>query len=85
MFLAEKPISQYKYIRACIARYDIPQLMLLSRKKVYETMPDPKLQMPSYLRRTVQSSSNSNSKEDKLWDWDGFFRLYVVSGKSLLL
>ena len=84
MFLAEKPISQYKYIRACIARYDIPQLMLLSRKKVYETMPDPKLQMPSYLRRTVQSSSNSNSKEDKLWDWDGFFRLYVVSGKNLI-
>ena len=80
MFLAEKPISQYKYIRACIARHEIPQLMLMSRKKVYETMPEPKLQMPSYLRRTVQSSSiNPGTKEEKLWHLDGLFKFYVVS------
>jgi len=78
MFFKECAIAQYKYIRACIARHDIPQLMLLSRKKVFETMPDPKLHKPSYLRKTVGTPA-STPKEDKLWDWDGPFRLYVIS------
>ena len=57
-------------------------------------MPDPKLQMPSYLRRTTTQSSTANSnsnssstasssstttKEDKLWDWEGYFRFMCVS------
>ena len=78
MFFKECDIAQYKYIRACIARHDIPQLMLLSRKKVYETMPDPKLHKPSYLRKTVGTPANI-PKEEKLWEWDGFFRLFVIS------
>jgi len=28
MFFKECAIAQYKYIRACIARHEIPQLML---------------------------------------------------------
>lgn len=50
MLLKECAIAQYKYIRACIARHDTPQLMLMYRKKLYESMPDPKLHKPSYLR-----------------------------------
>lgn len=78
MLLAEVAISQYKYIRACIARHDIPQLMLLSRKRVYETLPEPKLHMPSYLRRTIPPPATP-PKEDKLWDWESFFRVIVIS------
>ena len=59
MFFKECAIAQYKYIRACIARHDIPQLMLLSRKKVFETMPDPKLHKPSYLRKTVGTPAST--------------------------
>jgi len=31
-FLMQCPITQYKYVRACIARRQIPQLMLMSKK-----------------------------------------------------
>ena len=33
--------------------------MLLSRKKVFETMPDPKLHKPSYLRKTVGTPAST--------------------------
>ena len=78
MFFKECAIGQYKYIRACIARHEVPQLMLLSRKSVYETIPEPKLHMPAYLRKVVPPPQNP-PKEDKLWDWEGFFRLFVIS------
>lgn len=61
MFFKESAIAQYKYIRACIARDNIPQLMLLSRKKVYETMPEPKLHKPSYLRKTPSSQTQATA------------------------
>ena len=78
MFFKECPIAQYKYVRACIARNEVPQLMLLSRKSVYETIPESKLHMPAYLRKVVAPPQNP-PKEDKLWDWEGFFRLFVIS------
>ncbi len=73
------PISQYKYIRACIARNAFPQLMLMSRKKVYESLPQADLLQPAYLRRTLPQTPGKKPKEDLLWDWENVFRIHVVS------
>lgn len=64
------PITQYKYVRSCIAKGEIPQLMLMSRQGVYASLPRPTgiPRIPSSLRRAPsqhsghhQSSFNSSS------------------------
>lgn len=55
LFLFEAyPISQYKYIRECIATEKIPQLMLLTKENVYSTLPDNKFHMPAYVQKGKQ-------------------------------
>ena len=51
-FLRACPISQYKYVRACLARGEIPQMMLMSRKGVYDSLPDvDAFHIPAYYAR----------------------------------
>lgn len=75
--LAQCPISQYKYIRACIARREIPQLMLMSRQRVYETLPVSVIHTPSYMRKTLPATPSKSSKEILLWEYQSFFKFQV--------
>lgn len=67
--LAECAISQYKYIRECIARDRIPQLMLHTRESVYSTLPETNFVWPSYMQRGIQALSEINNQQTvSLWD-----------------
>ena len=77
--LKQCPISQYKYVRACIAKRSIPQLMLMCRKKVYETIPTPTFHIPSYMRRGSSATvSNPAKKSELLWNTEkASFRVHI--------
>jgi hypothetical protein len=81
--LAQVPISQYKHIRACIARRTIPQLMLMSKKKVYESLPEPTFHQPAYMRKALPQTKPP--KEVLLWEYDTFFKINIVSATSVNL
>lgn len=67
--LAEDPISQYKYIRQCISRYTIPQLMLHTRESVYSTLPETPFIWPSYMQRGIQALTEINNQQT-ISQWD---------------
>ncbi|GAB6018709.1 Phosphatidylinositol 4,5-bisphosphate 3-kinase catalytic subunit alpha isoform [Chamberlinius hualienensis] len=70
------PISQYKYIRSCVTKSDIPQLMLMSREAVYASIPHINFQMPAYVRRnTLQHSQHSTMS---LWRVDAMLRIHIL-------
>lgn len=75
-FLKQCPISQYKYIRSCIAKGDTPQLMLMYKKKVYDSLPESSFHPPSYMRKPLTIPIKQSML---LWRVDKYFRLHVLS------
>lgn len=75
-FLLPVPISQYKYIRSSIAKNEIPQMMLMSKKGVYDNLPICDFHVPAFMRKTL---SVPNRSTKSLWHLDAPFSLHVVS------
>jgi len=78
-FMKDCPISQYRYIRECIARREKPQLMIMSRDRVIKNIPifDPTNSLnPGYARKTT---SQSNTPTESLWRINRTFRVHVLS------
>ena len=75
-FLKKCPISQYKYIRACIARNDVPQLALMSKEGIYKTLPKGDLHKPAYIRKSIPPPVK---KTKKLWHIDAHFKVLIES------
>ncbi|KAK7093438.1 phosphatidylinositol 4,5-bisphosphate 3-kinase catalytic subunit alpha isoform-like [Littorina saxatilis] len=76
--LAEVHISQYKYIRECIARNIIPQLMLHTKESVYSTLPETPFIWPSYMQRGIQALSRINEQQTvSLWDVHTTLRIKI--------
>ncbi|XP_040576946.1 phosphatidylinositol 4,5-bisphosphate 3-kinase catalytic subunit alpha isoform [Lepeophtheirus salmonis] len=80
-FLLDCPISQYKYVRRCIAKGEVPQLMLMSKKHIYANLPSFEVRVPSYIRKAPSSLTppSVNSKVIQLWRIDANFRLKITS------
>ena len=81
--LKECPISQYKYIRACIAKRSIPHLMLMCKKKVYETVPIATFHVPSYMKKSLHGISvhpANGKKNELLWNTErSSFRVHIIA------
>ncbi|KAK3592456.1 hypothetical protein CHS0354_001576 [Potamilus streckersoni] len=79
LFLFEEyPISQYKYVRECIATDKIPQLMLLTKENVYSTLPKNVFRMPSYVQRGIQALLDVNNQPTtSIWNINDNFKLLV--------
>jgi len=77
-FLKNCQISQYKYIRQCIAKADTPHLMLMSKDRVYSSLPNSDFHMPGYMRKVASSSSQVKIQTDSLWRVNHPFRLHIL-------
>ncbi|XP_035226902.1 phosphatidylinositol 4,5-bisphosphate 3-kinase catalytic subunit alpha isoform-like isoform X2 [Stegodyphus dumicola] len=76
-YLLERfPLAQYKYIRNCIAKGEIPQLMLMSKEGVCNSLPHCEFRMPSFLRRPPPISSNEETMS--LWNVDAMLRIRIL-------
>lgn len=82
-FLQNCQISQYKYIRQCLAKMETPHLMLMSKERVYNSLPSSDFRMPSWLRRPYTPSNAGNVKMDSLWRVNHSFRLHVQSASRV--
>ena len=82
-FLQNCQISQYKYIRQCLAKMETPHLMLMSKERVYNSLPNSDFRMPSWLRRPYTPSNAGNTKMDSLWRVNHSFRLHVQSASRV--
>ncbi|XP_064642424.1 phosphatidylinositol 4,5-bisphosphate 3-kinase catalytic subunit alpha isoform-like isoform X2 [Lineus longissimus] len=69
-FLLERyPLSQYKYVRKCIARGKIPELMLMAKDDVYSSLPKNMFFLPAYVRRGVNALQQINKQKTmSLWE-----------------
>uniref|UniRef100_T1J0V3 Phosphatidylinositol-4,5-bisphosphate 3-kinase n=1 Tax=Strigamia maritima TaxID=126957 RepID=T1J0V3_STRMM len=74
--LEQYPMCQYKYIRNCIAKGVIPQLMLISKEAVLRSIPRVTLQMPSFTRRP--SSTIPTQQCTSLWRIDAPLRIRIL-------
>ncbi|XP_077865458.1 phosphatidylinositol 4,5-bisphosphate 3-kinase catalytic subunit alpha isoform-like, partial [Saccoglossus kowalevskii] len=73
--LGNYPITQYKFLQQCIIKGTLPQLMLMSKESVYNTIPKNEFVMPSYSRRhggTVDANIIS------LWEVEVFLRIRII-------
>ncbi|PRD35280.1 UNVERIFIED_CONTAM: Pik3ca [Trichonephila clavipes] len=76
-YLLERfPLSQYKYVRNCIAKGEIPQLMLMSKEGVCNSLPHCEFRMPSFLRRAPPPPTNEECIS--LWNVDAMLRIKVL-------
>ena len=76
--LKQCPITQYKYIRACIARGRQAHLMIMNRKTMYEYIPEASLHTPSFMRKAFNPALPS--KTVILWSSEKTsFRVSVTS------
>ena len=75
-FLQACPISQYKYIRACIAKSETPQLMLMSKRGVFDSIAQSDFHQPAYMRKNPALPARNTTK---LWRLEGAFQVYVQS------
>ena len=82
-FLQNCQISQYKYIHQCLAKMMTPHLMLMSKERVYNSLPSSDFRMPSWLRRPYTPSNAGNVKMDSLWRVNHSFRLHVQSASRV--
>ena len=57
--------------------------MLMSKKKVYESLPEPTFHQPGYMRKALPQSKPL--KEVLLWEYDTFFKINVMSATSVNL
>ncbi|CAN7945502.1 unnamed protein product, partial [Ixodes hexagonus] len=65
-----------QYIRTCIAKGDIPQLMLMLKDAVYKAIPPSHYITPSYMRRNPSTSSTQSTMS--LYRVDEVFRVKIV-------
>lgn len=65
-----------QYIRHCLAKGEIPQLCLFSRREVYASLPENTLHIPSYMRRTLPNPPTGNSLS--LWQLNNLFRVHIL-------
>ena len=77
-FLQACPVSQYKYIRSCIARDEIPQLMLIWKKGVHDNLYTFDFHVPAYMRRSAPPSYPAENAS-KLWHLEAPFKVKVSS------
>ncbi|GIY18285.1 hypothetical protein CDAR_473592 [Caerostris darwini] len=76
-YLLERfPLSQYKYVRNCIAKGEIPQLMLMSKEGVCNSLPHCEFRMPSFLRRAPPPPTSEECIS--LWNVDAMLRIKVL-------
>ncbi|XP_030842909.1 phosphatidylinositol 4,5-bisphosphate 3-kinase catalytic subunit alpha isoform [Strongylocentrotus purpuratus] len=69
------PVSQYKYIRQCILKSKIPELMLMSKDTVLNSLPDVHLLLPSYMRRA--STMPSDRTTSCVWEVEENLRVKI--------
>jgi len=74
-FLRPCPISQYKYIRSCLAKSETPHLMLMCKDRVYLALPQSDFRMPGYMRKVM---SSPNVHTDSLWRVNHSFRIHIL-------
>ncbi|XP_067658198.1 phosphatidylinositol 4,5-bisphosphate 3-kinase catalytic subunit alpha isoform-like [Haliotis asinina] len=75
-FLEDCPISQYKPIRECIANEKIPQLMLLLKESVFDSLHENEFFLPSYSVRGIQALNEINNQQTvSLWDVQAMLRI----------
>ncbi|KAL4221541.1 Phosphatidylinositol 4 [Mactra antiquata] len=75
------PISQYKFIRECIATGAIPQLMLLLKENVHSKLIDPEFFIPSYVQRGIQALADINNQPTvSLLDMHVNFKIKIHCG-----
>lgn len=78
--LEEHPLSQYKYIRECIAREKIPQLMLQAKEAVYTAIPENIFRMPTYVQKGVQALRDIDKQETiPIWTINTKLRIKINS------
>lgn len=78
--LEEHPLSQYKYIRECIAREKIPQLMLQAKEAVYAAIPENIFRMPTYVQKGVQALRDIDKQETiPIWTINTKLRIKINS------
>ncbi len=81
--VAEYPISQYKYVRRCMSKGSIPQLALMSRKGLVDSLDDYcTVLVPAYMRKPSSATSlgtSSSTTSIKLWHLDTPFRIHALS------
>lgn len=70
------PLCRYKYIRTCIAKGDIPQLMLMLKEAVYKAIPPSNYITPSYMRRNPSTSSTQPTLT--IYNVDEVFRVRIL-------
>jgi len=78
-FLKNCPISQYRYIRACIAKRETPHLMIMSRDTIYKNIPvfDANNALnPGYSRKSI---SQVSTHTESLWRVNHKFRVHILS------
>ncbi|XP_007440306.1 phosphatidylinositol 4,5-bisphosphate 3-kinase catalytic subunit alpha isoform-like isoform X1 [Python bivittatus] len=79
-YLLEKyPLSQYKYMRNCIAIGRLPHLMLMSKESLYSQLPANVFVLPSYARRSATSSHvNGDVPTKSLWSINSLLRIKIL-------
>lgn len=73
-------LGQYKYIRECLAKGQLPQLMLIPRSKVYEEVPPTGFRLPSYARRKTGADLVSRQM---LYHINDHFKVKIMSAYYL--
>ncbi|GFS05073.1 phosphatidylinositol-4,5-bisphosphate 3-kinase catalytic subunit alpha isoform [Elysia marginata] len=82
--LAECPISQYRYIRECLAKESLPQLMLHTKENVYATLPETNFNWPSYMQRGIQALAEINKQQTTcIFDVDALLRVKIKCATSV--
>ncbi|XP_075764519.1 phosphatidylinositol 4,5-bisphosphate 3-kinase catalytic subunit alpha isoform-like isoform X2 [Pelodiscus sinensis] len=77
--LAPCPLSQYKYIRNCVATGRLPHLMLMSKESLYSQLPANVFVLPSYARRPGPSTHATGDLPAKsLWSVPSLLRICIV-------
>lgn len=77
--LEEHPLSQYKYVRECIARDVIPQFMLLTKDSLYASLSPNVFISPSYTQRGMTLLQEINQqKTSSLWEIPAKLRVKIL-------
>ncbi|XP_037075832.1 phosphatidylinositol 4,5-bisphosphate 3-kinase catalytic subunit alpha isoform-like isoform X2 [Pollicipes pollicipes] len=62
-FTAMKPLSQYRYIRTCIAKDETPHLAMMSRRAICKAIPTSNHLEPMYARRAAAQEATAAVRE----------------------
>ncbi|XP_074980144.1 phosphatidylinositol 4,5-bisphosphate 3-kinase catalytic subunit alpha isoform isoform X3 [Caretta caretta] len=77
--LQECPLSQYKYMRNCIAVGRLPHLMLMSKESLYSQLPANVFLLPSYARRAGPGAhANGDLPATSLWSVPSLLSIRVL-------